>query len=106
MARPVTDDRAAESPARLASANARSPADWKRSAGCFSRQRSTTRASPGGHGSGSAPGSSRRIAVIVSAAVSLWNARLPVSISCTTQPREKMSERASAMCPRTCSGDM
>ncbi len=38
-------------------------------------------------------GSSLRMAVIVSAAVSRANARRPVSISWSTQPREKMSER-------------
>jgi len=44
--------------------------------------------------------------VIVSAAVSRWNARRPVAISKSTQPSEKMSDRWSAGCPRTCSGDM
>jgi hypothetical protein len=102
----TADVRVVESVARLARANARSPADWKRSAGAFSRHRSTTRASAGGHASGRAPASSRSVAVIVSAAVSRWNGRFPVSISWTTQPSEKMSERASAACPRTCSGDM
>ena len=51
-------------------------------------------------------GSSRRIADIVSAAESRWNARLPESISYRIAPKEKMSERGSADFPFTCSGDM
>ena len=51
-------------------------------------------------------GSSRRIADIVSAAESRWNARAPDSISYRIAPNEKMSERWSAGLPFTCSGDM
>ena len=51
-------------------------------------------------------GSSLRIALMVSAGVAPWKARLPDSISYTMAPRAKMSERASTACPRTCSGDM
>ena len=51
-------------------------------------------------------GSSRRIAVIVSAAVPRSNARRPVSISCRMQPSAKTSERCSLRSPRTCSGAM
>ena len=51
-------------------------------------------------------GSVVRIAVIVSAVVAPWNARLPVSISYTTAPNAKISERWSAGRPRTCSGAM
>src|SRR5450755_1418129 len=58
------------------SENAKSDADWNRCSGFFSRQRCTTRSSPGG-----APGtickmpggSSFRMAVIVSADVGFWN---------------------------------
>ena len=57
-------------------------------------------------GSGSSSGSSRRIAVIVSAAVSRLKAGPPVAISNSTDPSEKMSERWSTGWPRTCSGDM
>ena len=51
-------------------------------------------------------GSSRRIADIVSAAESRWNARWPESISYRIAPKEKRSERWSADLPFTCSGDM
>ena len=89
--------------------NARSCAEWKRSSGFFSRQWRTTRSRPGAtflfvaERSG---GSSRRIADMVSAAVSRWNARDPDSISYSTAPNAKMSERASADFPLTCSGAM
>ena len=43
---------------------------------------------------------------MVSAAVSRLKARRPVSISKSTAPNEKMSERASVGWPLTCSGDM
>ncbi len=80
----------------LSMANARSRADWKRRSGIFSRQRRTTRSRAGvtapADGSNSA-GSSRRMAVMVSGAVSRWKARCPWSISKSTQPSEKMSER-------------
>ena len=84
-------------------------ADWKRSAGFFSRQCRTSRSSSDGifapetSGSG---GSSFRIAFIVSIAESPLNARRPVSISKRTHPNAKMSDRASAGCPLTCSGAM
>ena len=64
--------------------NARSCAEWNLSSGFFSRQWRITRSSPGctflfvAERSG---GSSRRIADMVSAAVSRWNAREPDSIS-------------------------
>src|SRR5438270_7859321 len=51
------------------------------------------------------PISSLRIALMVSAGVAPWKARLPDSISYTMAPRAKMSERASTACPRTCSGE-
>ena len=86
-----------------------SRADWKRSPGFFSRQCRTMRCSAG---DGPEPlvaisgGSSFRIAAMLSAAVSRPNACRPVSISYSTAPKEKMSERWSTASPRTCSGDM
>ena len=76
--------RAPVSEVRLSSAKARSPADWKRCSGAFSRQRRTMRSRPGGtfwfvrERSG---GSSRRIAVMTSALESPPNAFRPASIS-------------------------
>ena len=64
-------------------------------------------ASAAGNGGVSSRGaSSRRIAEIVSAVVSRANGVRPVSISCITMAKLKMSLRASARSPRTCSGDM
>ena len=51
-------------------------------------------------------GSSRRTAAIVSEADERANARFPVSISKSTAPKLKRSERASTGSPRTCSGLM
>ena len=95
-------------PPTASSAKARSRAARKRSSGSFSRQRATTRTSEGGtpSGGGLASGSSRRIALIVSTREEPAKARRPHSISKRITPREKMSLRASASCPRTCSGDM
>ena len=79
-----TVGRGAEAPDSDSRSNARSCAEWNRSSGFFSRQWRTTRSSPGctflfvAERSG---GSSRRIADIVSAAVSRWNARAPESDS-------------------------
>ena len=47
-----------------------------------------------------------RIAASVSAAVGLANACRPVTISYSTAPSAKMSERASTPAPCTCSGAM
>jgi hypothetical protein len=66
------------------SAKARSRVDWKRFDGFFSRQRRTSRSSQGGTSASvceGASGSSRRMAVIDSAAVPRAKARRPVSIS-------------------------
>jgi len=70
-------------PVAVSRAKARSRADWNRFSGFFSRQcRSTgTRAAASAPIDEGSRGSSLRIAVIVSAAVSRANARLPVSIS-------------------------
>ena len=96
-----------EGAARAASsAKATSRADWNRSAGAFSRHRLTTRSSAGDTAASSDSGSSRRMAVMVSAQVSRRNARRPESISKITAPRAKTSDRASAFSPCTCSGDM
>src|SRR5258708_4123914 len=51
-------------------------------------------------------GSAARIAAIVEAVVLPSNARWPVTISYNTAPSAKMSLRASASLPSTCSGDM
>ena len=82
------DGRAAERavPSTEASrSNARSRADWKRSAGLFSRLCRRIRSRAGGRSApgldASSSGSAWRIAVIVSAPVGFWKARRPVSIS-------------------------
>ena len=51
-------------------------------------------------------GSSRSTAAIVDIVVEPSNARRPVAISYSTDPNEKMSERASTTPPSACSGDM
>ena len=51
-------------------------------------------------------GSRVKIALMVSAALGAPNARWPVSISNSTAPSEKMSDRPSTGSPRTCSGDI
>ncbi len=83
-ARPaVATARAAEidEPDSACSAKAMSLALWKRSAGDFSRQCDTIGPMAGGRpleaASGISGGSSLRIAVMVSAVVSRWNARWP-----------------------------
>ena len=81
---PVTGRSADElEPAIERRANARSRADWKRSAGRFSRQRCTTASNAAGREpvSVASDGSSRRIAVIVSGAVAARKARRPEAIS-------------------------
>ena len=84
-----------------------SRADWKRSSGRFSRQRFTTRSSPGEtSGFASSGDSSLRIAVIISTVLPPVNGCFPESISWNTAPNEKMSDLWSAGSPLTCSGDM
>jgi hypothetical protein len=51
-------------------------------------------------------GSEARMAATMLAWLFPVNARFPVAISYSTAPRAKMSERASASFPSTCSGDM
>ncbi len=62
-------------------AKARSRADWKRSSGRFSRQCLTTAFIGAGTALGSGFGSAERIAAMVSAELSRWNARRPATIS-------------------------
>src|SRR6516162_7560211 len=50
--------------------------------------------------------SAARMAAMVDAVVLPSNARRPVQASYKTAPRAKMSERASASLPSSCSGDM
>ncbi len=86
---------------------ARSSADWKRWSGSFSRQRRTMSSSPRGQSSvWASAGSSLSAAFMVSMADSRAKARLPVSISKSSAPKAKMSERWSTTRPRTASGDM
>jgi hypothetical protein len=82
--------------------------EGNRSSALFSRQRRTTRSRARDAGStpGGQTGSSRVIAVMVSATLSRRNGRRPVSISKRTLPNEKMSDLWSTGCARTCSGDM
>src|SRR5882724_6664264 len=71
-------------PERDSSANSKSEACWKRCSGFLARQRFTILCSPGGALAviwGNAGGSSLRIALMVSAEVGFWKARLPVNIS-------------------------
>ena len=51
-------------------------------------------------------GSLARIAASVEGPVSPSKGRRPVTISYSTEPNEKMSERASTFLPSACSGDM
>ena len=64
----------------------------------------TTRSRAGGACNGR--GSSRSTAAMVEIALSPSKARRPLSISYSTAPNEKTSERASAGLPSACSGDM
>src|ERR1035437_7435776 len=90
------NDDADPEPDNAPSANVKSRADWKRSAGFFSRQWRTMRSRPGEIftvvGSISA-GSDLRIAFMVSTDESPPNAGLPESISYSTAPKLKMSAR-------------
>ena len=96
-------------PDRASSAKARSRADWNLSSGAFSRQRRISLSMAGEmflvavEISG---GSSFRMAFIVSIEESPRNARCPPTISYRIAPKLKISERTSAVFPRTCSGDM
>ena len=82
-----------------------SRADANRSAGLAARQRAITAPWSGGNAR-SARGSVVSTAFMVSTAEAPLKARSPASISYSTAPNAKMSERASASSPRTCSGDM
>ncbi len=83
--------------------------DCQRSSGLLRRHRFTTCSICGGtSGEISLIGlaSSRRIAESVETAFSPPNARAPVTISYSTRPNEKTSERVSIFLPIACSGDM
>ncbi len=77
-----------------------------RSSGSFARQRCSKRSSAGGATSAIDGAGRSMIAAITLAGDEPSNARLPVSISYSTKPNEKMSLRGPASCPVTCSGDM
>ena len=96
-------DRAASSSSNCASASA-----CRRRFGSLTRHRVNIRRSSIGvdGGNASSSGSLSRIFAMVSDAVSPANARRPVSISYTMQPNAQTSLRASAACPRACSGLM
>ncbi len=86
-----------------------SPAVWKRASRSFSRHRAMKRSRSDEtlrlrFRTGS--GVSRRIALRMSASLSPVNGASPVTISYSSTPKEKMSDRASTCSPRTCSGDM
>ena len=91
------------------SASSTSAAFWNRCSGSFFRHRSITADTPAGI-SVAKPwigcGSLSRTAASVASSVSLANARRPLAISYSRQPKAKMSERASTGCPLICSGLM
>ena len=82
---------------------------WNRLDGSFRLQRRMTRSTSAGRSLTISPmrfGSSRRIAVSVEICDVPSNALRPLSISYSTEPKLKMSERASTALPSACSGDM
>ena len=91
------------------SSAARSLAVCQRASGSLARQRRTSRSSAGG-ASGwlrvSGGGSAVRMAAMRLARLAPSKAGRPVSISKSTAPNAKMSVRASAGCPSSCSGAM
>ena len=91
------------------SSRSRSRALCQRSSGSFARHVLTMRSSAAGRAAARCDtrgGSSFRIAPIRLARVLPSNAGAPVSISYSTAPNAKMSVRASASCPSSCSGAM
>jgi hypothetical protein len=96
----------AASETSLSSTSTNSDAEAKRSSGFFARQRWITAPSGAGVPAGSGGASSRKIAWPISTSEGPANGAEPESISCRIEPNAKMSERASAARPRTCSGDM
>ena len=81
----------------------------QRSSGSFAKQIFTRRSSAGGAMGWIdeiGGGSRSRTAAMALAGVLPSKARLPVAISYSTAPNAKMSERASAGLPSTCSGAM
>ena len=77
---------------------------WNRSTGDFRKQRVTMAETFAG--ASSTAGSSRKVAEIVSTKELAANGWRPLSISYSTTPKEKMSERASMSSPFACSGDI
>ncbi len=107
MASPLRDGD--EPPDKLARSKARSRIDWKRCAGSFSRQCRMMRSTAGGisrPGSDSSAGASFRVAAITPARLRPANGDRPEIISYSRQPNAKMSLRASASPPSSCSGAM
>ena len=90
--------------AACSSAARTSPIVWNRLAGSLRKQRVTIAREV--RRRIQRRGSSRTIAAMVSIAEFLENARRPLSISYSTTPKEKISDRASAGLPLACSGDM
>ena len=91
------------------SSRARSPALCHRSSGSLARHVATTRSIAGGVSGCSAEtgaGAADMIAALTLAWLVPSNAFLPVSISYSTAPNAKMSVRASASRPSSCSGAM
>ncbi len=84
----------------------RSRALCHRFSGSFSRHRRRVRSNAGGATSATEGARLSRIAPITLAGDDPSNARLPVSISYSTSPNEKMSEAVPASFPCNCSGDM
>ena len=94
---------------RPSSTSLTSCADCQRSSGSLTRQLRTTSASAVGASArsvASGGASARRIEEATAAALDPSNARRPLAISWSTQPRAKTSLRASAALPSSCSGAM
>ena len=91
------------------SSSTKSRTDCQRSSGDLARHLRTTRSRAAGASGETVEigdGSACMIAPIRLACDFPSNARLPASISYSTQPNAKMSVRASAWCPSICSGAM
>ncbi len=95
-----------DEPAIHSNSSFKSRADCQRLSGSFAKHFCNTRSSAAGATS-AIDGAGRSImAAITLAGDEPSNTRLPVSISYSTKPNEKMSLRGPASCPVTCSGDM
>src|SRR4030095_6003463 len=80
---------------------------WRRD-GCLRRQRSILFSRSGGTDAISLGGCGASLTMLVSRAsfVSAVNGFRPVTISYRTEPKLKMSDRASSLRPSACSGDI